>query len=601
MSTITRPRILPRLSLFTSPGASRAARKATPVSLSSLSLFHQTAPASNAMGSAVYRDTEAHAIFNVKKIAIVGAGPSGLAAAKYLLAEDVFKLIDIYEEQAEIGGVWNYSATAAQHGTLHVPQTDAHGPPDPPIASSGREDGDYELDSDEEGCTAPGSGLCSRPSPAMKREGTGKGPPLFPSPMYDDLHTNIPQTLMKYSDLDFPQGCKIFPSRQVVQDYIIDYAKDVRHLVKFSTQVTNISLHDATVLGIDQGQNQIQEQWDLSFKNLQNGDEHKVTYDAVVIASGHYSTPHIPSVHAMEAFNDTNPGVISHSKYYRTAEAYRNKRVMVVGTGPSGLDIAAQIARVSTSPLYLSARTMASPETLAHLGSGVRQVGEIARFLPSERGVEVASKSASETITDLDAIIFCTGYLYTFPFLKSPLNPPLITNGLRVHGLARHFLHIAHPSLVFPALPMKVIPFPLAEAQAAVFARLWSNRLPLPSKEVLGRMRFEDGERTGAGAEGDKGFHVFPKGEDGRYLNEMHEWAMAARVGKDGDGGKEPPFWGEREMWERSIYAQAKMRFESEGKTATTLEELGFRFEAGVDGAVADGRNGEEPGLNVAG
>jgi hypothetical protein len=37
--------------------------------------------------------------FNVKRIAIIGAGPSGLAVAKYLVAEDSFDKIDIYEQQ----------------------------------------------------------------------------------------------------------------------------------------------------------------------------------------------------------------------------------------------------------------------------------------------------------------------------------------------------------------------------------------------------------------------------------------------------------------------------------------------------------------------
>jgi NADPH-dependent glutamate synthase beta subunit-like oxidoreductase len=40
--------------------------------------------------------------FDVKRIAIVGAGPSGLAVAKYLVAEKAFDKIDIYEQQYEI-------------------------------------------------------------------------------------------------------------------------------------------------------------------------------------------------------------------------------------------------------------------------------------------------------------------------------------------------------------------------------------------------------------------------------------------------------------------------------------------------------------------
>jgi hypothetical protein len=37
--------------------------------------------------------------FCVKKIAIIGAGPSGLAVAKHILAEKAFDKIDIYEQQ----------------------------------------------------------------------------------------------------------------------------------------------------------------------------------------------------------------------------------------------------------------------------------------------------------------------------------------------------------------------------------------------------------------------------------------------------------------------------------------------------------------------
>jgi hypothetical protein len=36
---------------------------------------------------------------HVKRVAIIGAGPSGLAVAKYLLAEDTFEKIDVYEQQ----------------------------------------------------------------------------------------------------------------------------------------------------------------------------------------------------------------------------------------------------------------------------------------------------------------------------------------------------------------------------------------------------------------------------------------------------------------------------------------------------------------------
>ncbi|KAI1174006.1 hypothetical protein F4777DRAFT_555767 [Nemania sp. FL0916] len=607
--------------------------------------------------------------FNITRIAIVGAGPSGLAAAKYLLAEGFSsEKIDIYEQQAEVGGVWNYNtATSAQ--PLRVPLTDAHAPPELPVypddlaAEDEEEEGeeedkyaDYVFDSDEEASTAPGSGACSLPPVARQKK--EKRPPVFPNPMYDDLHTNIPHTLMRYSDLGFHadeigarkgkgthEDCEIFPSRQVVQEYLVEYARDVRQLIRFSAQVTNISLQtpspSATTAAASTAQQpRIQEKWTLQSTNLVTNASNTETYDAVVVASGHYSTPYIPAAApGISEFASTHPGVISHSKTYRAAAAFAGKRVVVVGSGPSGLDIAAQISAVCKPPLIVCARSPVSTEMCAHLGVGgddnndnnrVRVVGPIKRFLDDERGIEVgptpSSPSASsskgeaggrggeidkeestEKISDIDAIVFCTGYLYTFPFLPSSSfpasTPPLITSGRRVHGVARHFLHTRHPTLVFPGLPYKIIPFPLAEAQAAVFSRLWANRLPLPSQEELEVWEKEDEE--GKGLEGqrvakrEKSFHTFPKGGDALYINALHDWAARALdEGAGGKGkGKEPPSWGPEELWQRSIYAQAKMQFEKTGRKARTLLELGLSRETSGEedtNRLLDGAKSEE-------
>src|SRR6516162_2897154 len=48
-----------------------------------------------------------------KRIAVVGGGPSGVTAAKYLLAEG-FLTVDIFEQRPETGGVWNYTPETKQ-------------------------------------------------------------------------------------------------------------------------------------------------------------------------------------------------------------------------------------------------------------------------------------------------------------------------------------------------------------------------------------------------------------------------------------------------------------------------------------------------------
>ncbi|KAI0490867.1 hypothetical protein F4859DRAFT_508660 [Xylaria cf. heliscus] len=598
-------------------------------------------------GEESVNDGTSPSVFDIHRIAIIGAGPSGLASAKHLLAEGFpSSQIDIYEQQAEAGGVWNYSAATSSR-PLRVPQTDAHADPDPPIypeesVDEGEKDEyeDYVFDSDEEASTAPGSGACSLPA-VSRRE---KKPPVFPSPMYDELNTNIPHTLMRYSDLGFTadgkgkgthEGCEIFPPRQVVQEYLLRYARDVRHLVRFSTQVTYVGLQPptdaagaatATVTGLQGGRSRIREKWTVRSTNLRTEIPRTETYDAVVVASGHYSAPYIPSAAPdLAAFAAAHPGVVSHSKTYRAASAFAGKRVVIVGSGPSGLDIASQISAVCAPPLIISARSAIPEDMAAYLGVGdkVRVAGTIARFLVDEKGIEVRPAPASvsvsasgsgvagsetdtqtEQILDIDAVLFCTGYLYTFPFLSASSlptsTPPLITDGRRVHGLARHFIHTLHPTLVFPALPIKIIPFPLAEAQAAVFSRLWANRLALPSHSDL--LRWEREDEEGGGLEGHrvpgKSFHTFPKGGDARYINALHDWALRARDddGEEGGGkkkGKEPPFWGAEELWQRTIYAQAKIQFEKTGRKAKTLEELGFRHE-GHDGGDGERVEGEE-------
>ncbi|KAI0438544.1 FAD/NAD(P)-binding domain-containing protein [Xylaria telfairii] len=561
--------------------------------------------------------------FDIHRIAIIGAGPSGLASAKHLLAEG-FSTIDIYEQQAEAGGVWNYSPATPSRPAL-VPQTDAHAHPDLPIYPAEEKDEceDYVFDSDEEASTAPGSGACSLPAVAPKE----KKPPVFPNPMYDVLHANIPHTLMRYSDLGFTsdgngrgthEGCEIFPPRQVVLEYVLEYAREVRRFVRFSTQVTEISLQPALEASPREGQSWIRDKWTVRSTNLLTDTSCTETYDAVVVASGHYSAPYIPSaITGISEFASAHPGVISHSKSYRSAAAFAGKRVVIVGSGPSGLDIASQISSVCEPPLVISARSPIPEDMAAYLGAGdkVRIVGTIKRFLIDEKGIEVhlaptttseaTGEEKTEQILDVDAILFCTGYLYTFPFITEsslpPSTPSLITDGRRVHSLARHFIHTHHSTLVFPGLPIKIIPFPVAEAQAAVFSRLWSNRLPLPSHEELRRWEREDEE--GKGLEGSrvpgKSFHVFPRGGDARYINSLHDWALQARDGKR-DKGKEPPFWGDEELWQRTIYAQAKMQFEKTGRKAKTLRELGFWRER-EDGVDIKSVEGEERTDVVAG
>ncbi|KAE8441528.1 hypothetical protein EG329_004874 [Mollisiaceae sp. DMI_Dod_QoI] len=458
--------------------------------------------------------------FNVKRIAIIGAGPTGLAAAKYLVAENTFDIIDIYEQQAEVGGVWNYTPSLAEK--VPVPQTTPHVPPEKPI---------------------------------WPKDATA---PIFSNPMYERLNTNIPKNLMQFSDQDFPSESLLYPTRQDVQEYIVKYSQDIRHLIHFSKQVEDIAL--TQVDGWDR--------WTLTAKSTITEEKSRREYDAIVAANGHYSVPWIPAVPGIEAFNTAYPSVVSHSKIYRSAAPFSGKKVIVVGNAASGLDIGNQISAVCNQPLLNSVR---EPAELPIGVDDKEEVPAIAEYLVDCRGVRFEDGRIEK---EIDAIVYCTGYLYSFSFLKS-LDPPLVTTGRRTIGLWQQLFNIAHPTLAFTALTQKIIPFPLSEAQSAAIAKVWSNNISLLSREEMWAWERSRVQELGDGT----AFHVYGYPKDADYINYLHDWVMTAENGFS----KEPPFWGERKRWVRSIYADVKKKFHETGGKAKTLEELGFDFDRRAD------------------
>lgn len=511
----------------------------------------------------------------ISRVAIIGAGPTGLACVKYLLAEKYFTKIDVYEQRERVGGVWILSG-AERSKRIPVPQTD------------------------------PRYGSLSSDESSLE----------FESPLYDYLETNIPKTLMAYADTPFSEDLPLFPGHAAVLQYLEAYAEPIKSHIKFRTQVKDLHLVES-----DQ---RSREKWSVKAKSLETGRVSTEIYDAVIVANGHYTVPSIPSISGLKAWNESYPGTIIHSKAYRRPEDFANRKCLVIGNSASGVDVAAQLSSHAQHPVILASRS-ASQFTTTSSPTWRRDVSEIVEFLSSTDGNRAVKTKSGEIINDIDAVIFATGYFYSYPFLsggttnlttsegssratspdsssdksESSAGHPeqgclgrdksldLVISGFNVNNTYAHFLHTTHPTLALPVLNLKIIPFPLAENQAAVIARLWSNRLSLPSSHELAQWRATEEAHLNVRPNG-SGLHTLTFPQDIAQLNWLYSWAASARPNpnlQNNGTGKLGRYCNEYTLWLRSQIAEMKAAFNTlspeQKRRVKSVEDLPrkFRFE----------------------
>jgi len=457
----------------------------------------------------------------IKKVAVIGGGPSGAVAAKSLLGEGLSPVI--FERRPNFGGVWNYTPETKTK-LDKVPLTDPNVEDGPVPSADGRR-------------------------------------PVFMSPIYDALETNIPKDLMIFNKTYFDKELQLFPKHEDVNGYVQNFSKDLIPVTKF----------DSLVEGIKRGLNG---KWEVQSRNMASDRVEEAYFDAVVIATGHYNVPFIPPIQGMEQFEERYPGSIEHSKYFRVENAYTGKKVIVVGNSASGTDIAMHLVSVAKLPVLQSIR---SPSKFPILpGPGQLQMKpQIVDFSIKDRTVVFEDGS---TESDVDVILFCTGYLHSFPYLQETdkLEDKMVTDGFFVHRLFQHVFFIPDPTLSLVGLPTKVIPFPFTECQAGVIAGVYSGRLKLPSETEMRKWEQDLLEKRG----GDRHFHFLNFPDDANYMDMLNDWN--AKGGDNGGKLYAPTHWGERERAIRAAIPKIKVAFmvaKEEGRIAKTMEELGFHFE----------------------
>ncbi|KAJ8728422.1 hypothetical protein PYW08_016807 [Mythimna loreyi] len=287
------------------------------------------------------------------------------------------------------------------------------------------------------------------------------GLPIHTS-MYKSLRTNLPKEIMGFPDFPVPESDKSYLPAKDMLAFLKLYADKhgVTEKIKFS--------HHVQLVIPKQGPSG--ELWDVTFKNLLSGVTETREYDYVFVCNGHYNTPFIPHIPGLKEFK----GDVMHSHDYRVPDVFTDKRVLVIGAGPSGMDIALELTSVSkkvvlSHHLKEHPRTV-FPENLVQKPDVDRLDGNKAYFLDGSED-------------EVDVVFLCTGYLYNFPFLHESCG--ILVEDNCVEPLYKHVVNMKHPSMCFIGVPYYVCAFSMFDLQVRYYVRSMNGTFSLPSPEEM--------------------------------------------------------------------------------------------------------------------
>lgn len=125
-------------------------------------------------------------------------------------------------------------------------------------------------------------------------------------------------------------------------------------------------------------------QWEVVTET--EGKQDRAVFDAVMVCTGQFLSPRLP----LESFPGIHKfkGQILHSQEYRIPDAFRGKRILVVGLGNTGGDVAVELSGIAAQ-VFLSTRTGAWVRSRSSVGGyplnmmQTRWRNFLARVLPS--------------------------------------------------------------------------------------------------------------------------------------------------------------------------------------------------------------------------
>ncbi|KAJ4993415.1 putative flavin dependent monooxygenase [Stagonosporopsis vannaccii] len=460
---------------------------------------------------------------NSKRVAVIGAGISGVVTAAHLKNEGLD--VTVFERSSAAGGVWFYDE--------RKPLEPAY--PSVPPSKAGSE---YSKDGFED---SEVEGLLHAP----------------PGPCYVGLKNNVATPLLETTLNKFPPGTEDFVSHSVLKDYIQTTAArtEVEALTQYNTEVQHVA--------------KTGDKWAVKTATLQtraDGSQSRNSstsdFDAVVVASGHYHAARVPDIPGLAEWKRAYPNRVQHSKGYRKPEDYQGKNFLLIGGSVSATDIARELSPFAHK-IYQSHRNGAFDLSASMLPENAVRVEEVVSFAaPSGASPTALDPSSPIPLTltlksglqlcDIHHVILCTGYHLTLPFLPhlhadntaphAADDRVLVTDGTMFHNLHRDVFYIPDASLAFVGVPFFTATFTLFEFQAMVVAKVMAGLVDLPSQSEMRGEYVQRVREKGVG----KAFHSLRDREE-EYVDALLRWVNRdlERKGREG-------LTGHTEKWRRA-------------------------------------------------
>jgi hypothetical protein len=159
------------------------------------------------------------------------------------------------------------------------------------------------------------------------------------SRVYASTHLISSKPFTEYPDFPMPDRFPDYPHHSHILEYFKAYARHfgVEEVIEYSTSVERIEPHAGGSA------------WNVTVRRP-SGTQETLRYAGVVIANGHNWYPKMPS------YPGEFTGEVIHSAAYKDPEILRGKRVLVVGAGNTGCDIAVESAQNAARTLHSTRR-----------------------------------------------------------------------------------------------------------------------------------------------------------------------------------------------------------------------------------------------------